>query len=290
MLLADLGADVIRVDRPGGRADADAAPQSTCCNRGKRRGGRRPEAPATAPRLVLRLVGRRRRADRGLPARASPSGSASARTSACARNPRAGLRADDRLGPGRAAGRHRRARHHLHRGHRRAARHRPGRRAAAGRRSTCSATSAAGRCTWPSASRRAARRRARSGPGQVVDAAIVDGAAHLTTMPTGMLAGGAWLDERGVNLLDGGAPFYDVYADRRRPARGGRRAGAAVLRRVRWRGSRPEGVPGLPTAYDRAGWPELRARFAQRFATAPAGRLGRSCSPTPTRASPRCCR
>jgi alpha-methylacyl-CoA racemase len=51
----------------------------------------------------------------------------------------------------------------------------------------------------------------RSGRGQVVDAAIVDGAASLTTMLHGMLAGGSWHDERGVNLLDTGRPWYDVY-------------------------------------------------------------------------------
>jgi len=53
--------------------------------------------------------------------------------------------------------------------------------------------------------------RDRSGKGQVVDAAMVDGATHLTTMIHGLLAAGAWRDERGVNFLDGGAPFYDVY-------------------------------------------------------------------------------
>ncbi|PWI06184.1 carnitine dehydratase [Streptomyces sp. NWU339] len=51
----------------------------------------------------------------------------------------------------------------------------------------------------------------RSGRGQVVDAAVVDGAASLTTMLHGMLAAGAWTDERGVNLLDTGRPWYDVY-------------------------------------------------------------------------------
>jgi alpha-methylacyl-CoA racemase len=51
----------------------------------------------------------------------------------------------------------------------------------------------------------------RSGRGQVVDAAIVDGAAHLTTMLLGALAAGTWRQERGTNLLDTGAPFYDVY-------------------------------------------------------------------------------
>ena len=50
-----------------------------------------------------------------------------------------------------------------------------------------------------------------SGHGQVVDAAIVDGTAHLNSMATGFLAAGLLREERGANLLDGGAPFYDVY-------------------------------------------------------------------------------
>lgn len=50
------------------------------------------------------------------------------------------------------------------------------------------------------------------GTGQVVDAAIVDGAAHLATMIHGMLAAGGWQDRRGANLLDGGCPFYGTYA------------------------------------------------------------------------------
>ncbi len=49
------------------------------------------------------------------------------------------------------------------------------------------------------------------GGGQVVDAAIVDGAAHLMTMQWSMLAGGTWQDRRASNLLDGGAAFYRVY-------------------------------------------------------------------------------
>jgi alpha-methylacyl-CoA racemase len=56
--------------------------------------------------------------------------------------------------------------------------------------------------------------RQRSGLGQVVDAAMVDGVAHLTTMVHGLMAAGAWRDERGVNVLDTGAPFYDVYRTR----------------------------------------------------------------------------
>src|SRR2546430_8892766 len=54
--------------------------------------------------------------------------------------------------------------------------------------------------------------RERSGLGQVVDAAMVDGSALLATFIHGLLAAGAWRDERGTNLLDGGAPFYDTYA------------------------------------------------------------------------------
>ncbi|MFD8154808.1 MULTISPECIES: CaiB/BaiF CoA transferase family protein [unclassified Streptomyces] len=50
-----------------------------------------------------------------------------------------------------------------------------------------------------------------TGTGQVVDAAIVDGTAHLATMIHGMLAAGAWQDRRGANLLDGGCPYYGTY-------------------------------------------------------------------------------
>ncbi|CDR05387.1 CaiB/BaiF CoA transferase family protein [Streptomyces iranensis] len=49
------------------------------------------------------------------------------------------------------------------------------------------------------------------GPGQVVDAAIVDGTAHLTAVTHGMMAAGGWRDQRGTNLLDGGCPFYGTY-------------------------------------------------------------------------------
>src|SRR5690606_41854018 len=50
-----------------------------------------------------------------------------------------------------------------------------------------------------------------TGTGQVVDAAIVDGTAHLSSMIHGMLAAGAWQDRRGANLLDGGCPYYGTY-------------------------------------------------------------------------------
>jgi alpha-methylacyl-CoA racemase len=50
-----------------------------------------------------------------------------------------------------------------------------------------------------------------SGQGQVVDAAIVDGTAHLNAMAAAFLASGGYRERRGANLLDGGVPFYDVY-------------------------------------------------------------------------------
>ena len=50
-----------------------------------------------------------------------------------------------------------------------------------------------------------------SGEGQVVDAAIVDGTAHLNAMTSSFLASGAYTEERASNLLDGGAPYYDLY-------------------------------------------------------------------------------
>ncbi|WP_246806911.1 CaiB/BaiF CoA-transferase family protein [Ensifer sp. ENS04] len=51
----------------------------------------------------------------------------------------------------------------------------------------------------------------RSGLGQVIDAAMVDGAAHLMTFVYSLLHSGEWRDERGTNSIDGGAPFYSTY-------------------------------------------------------------------------------
>jgi alpha-methylacyl-CoA racemase len=102
-----------------------------------------------------------------------------------------------------------------------------------------------------------------SGRGQVVDAAIVDGAAHLNTMTWGLLAGGAWKDERGVNLLDSGAPFYDVYAtsDGRHMAVGPLEPQffAQFLTRL-------DLLEEAHDQYDAARWPALRERIAAAFA------------------------
>ena len=70
----------------------------------------------------------------------------------------------------------------------------------------------------------------RSGKGQVIDAAMTDGAASLMSVMYGLRAAGIWSDERDANLLDGGAHFYDVYEMRRRQVRRHRFARAAILR------------------------------------------------------------
>ncbi|MFB8168990.1 CaiB/BaiF CoA transferase family protein [Kitasatospora purpeofusca] len=103
-----------------------------------------------------------------------------------------------------------------------------------------------------------------TGAGQVVDAAIVDGAAHLTAVLQGLLAGGRWQDRRGVNLLDGGAPFYAVYP----AADGGHLAVGALEPQFYAEFARLlELGPDAPAQWDTARWPELRARIAARFAT-----------------------
>jgi alpha-methylacyl-CoA racemase len=108
--------------------------------------------------------------------------------------------------------------------------------------------------------------RTRSGRGQVVDAAMVDGASLLTAFLHGMRAEGNWADERGTNLLDGGAPFYDTYET----SDGGYMAVGALERRFYQQlliGLGLEGDPELPGQMDRDRWNELRAGFATIFAS-----------------------
>jgi alpha-methylacyl-CoA racemase len=103
-----------------------------------------------------------------------------------------------------------------------------------------------------------------SGRGQVVDAAMVDSTAHLMTVFHGLLAAGAWRDEPGVNLLDGGAPFYGVY----RTADGGWMAVGALEPQFYGQLLDRLGIPaGEGDRSDPARWPELRARLAAAFAT-----------------------
>ncbi|MEO3974659.1 CaiB/BaiF CoA-transferase family protein [Streptomyces sp. CAU 1734] len=112
----------------------------------------------------------------------------------------------------------------------------------------------------------AALRHARTegGTGQVVDAAVVDGAAHLATMIHGMTAAGGWQDRRGSNLLDGGCPFYGCYET----ADGEYMAVGALEKRFYDEFIRVLGIGDrAPARRDFDRWGELRTLVAERFLT-----------------------
>jgi alpha-methylacyl-CoA racemase len=102
--------------------------------------------------------------------------------------------------------------------------------------------------------------RQRSGLGQVVDAAMVDGASSLASIFHGLQAAGSWSDDRGANLLDGGAPFYGTYetADGRYISLGAlepkffKLLAEALELDARF----------VPRQYERSLWPEMRAAIA----------------------------
>ncbi|NJC63654.1 CoA transferase [Planosporangium flavigriseum] len=100
-----------------------------------------------------------------------------------------------------------------------------------------------------------------AGVGQVVDASIVDGAALLSAQVHGLMRQGLWADRRGGNLLDGSAPNYGVYT-----TADGRHLAVGPLEPKFWAEFAARvGVDGDP--YDPAGWPALRERIAERIAT-----------------------
>jgi alpha-methylacyl-CoA racemase len=104
---------------------------------------------------------------------------------------------------------------------------------------------------------------ARSGQGQVIDAAMVDGAALLATMIYGLRGAGQW-GERGTNMLDTGAWFYDVYetADGRYISLG------PIEPQFLAEMVRLTGLPGdLPGQHDRSTWPEMKERVAAMVKT-----------------------
>jgi alpha-methylacyl-CoA racemase len=105
-----------------------------------------------------------------------------------------------------------------------------------------------------------------SGKGQVIDAAMVDGAAQLMWMIHSLHAAGMWdAERRGANLLDGGAPFYDTYetADGKHIAIGALEPQfyGELLTRIGIDRSRFENPD------DRSRWPELRVELARLFKT-----------------------
>ncbi|EID78214.1 MULTISPECIES: CaiB/BaiF CoA transferase family protein [Rhodococcus] len=103
-----------------------------------------------------------------------------------------------------------------------------------------------------------------SGRGQVIDAAMVDGASLLMQPVWGMFGAGFWQDERGTNFLDGASPFYRTYecADGKFVAVGALEPQfyAALLRGLGLEGD------DLPAQHDRRSWPQLSERFAVIFA------------------------
>jgi len=105
--------------------------------------------------------------------------------------------------------------------------------------------------------------RERSGQGDVVDVAMVDGVSTLMTMYWTLTENGLWSADRGTNVVDSGAPFYDTYecADGRYVAVGAVEPAfyAQLLTGL--------GLDqaDLPDQYDRSAWPMLRARFAEIF-------------------------
>jgi alpha-methylacyl-CoA racemase len=112
--------------------------------------------------------------------------------------------------------------------------------------------------------------RGNSGRGQVIDAAMVDGAALLATMIHGLRAQGRWRDERGVNLLDGGAWFYQVYET----ADGGAIALGPLeppfyheLIRLSGLGGDVDGGGPLPDQLDTDSWPAMKQRLSRLVKT-----------------------
>ena len=105
----------------------------------------------------------------------------------------------------------------------------------------------------------------RSGKGQVIDAAMTEGAASLMAIFYGRMAAGHWRDERGVNVLDTGAPWYDAYetADGKHVAIGSieGRFYAELIERL---GLDPKALPGQ---FEFTRWSELRAAFSAAFRT-----------------------
>jgi alpha-methylacyl-CoA racemase len=104
-----------------------------------------------------------------------------------------------------------------------------------------------------------------SGRGQVVDAAMTDGAALLGAMMSGLRAHGLWSGARGTNLLDGGAPFYATYAC----ADGRFIAVGAIEPQFYAQLLALTGAsdPAFARQWDRDGWPALKDKFAALFAT-----------------------
>ncbi|MEW1640448.1 CaiB/BaiF CoA-transferase family protein [Streptomyces sp. NPDC091219] len=258
MLLADLGADVVRVDRPGGPA-LGVAPEYDVTNRNKRSvlvDLKSPEGPARVLDLVERadilIEGNRPGVTERLGVGPDPC---------LARNPR--LVYGRMTGWGQDGPLARRAGHDI------AYIALTGTLGMIGSPGEPPPAPAnllgdyAGGALYLVVGVLAALHHARAtGIGQIVDAAIVDGTAHLSAMIHGMLAAGSWQDRRGANLLDGGCPYYGTYET----ADGGHMAVGALEPQFYDRFVDLLGLADLADARrDWTRWGELREAVAARF-------------------------
>jgi alpha-methylacyl-CoA racemase len=103
----------------------------------------------------------------------------------------------------------------------------------------------------------------RSGKGQVVDAAMTEGASLLAAMFSGFLAAKRWREERGVNILDSGAPWYDVYETKDGKYVSIGSIEAKFYEELLLKLNLKKEI--LSAQNDRDGWPAMRKAFAERF-------------------------
>ena len=202
MMLADMGADVVTLDRVGAKKNLKSV-----AGRGRKVVELDLKDKASIAQ-VLDLLGQRRRADRRLSSRRDGAARARPRRGAGAQSA-PGLRPHDRMGPGRPAGAGRRPRHQLHLGHRRAGRDRhqgqAGAAAQSGRRFRRRRALSGGR----RARRAAGSQKIRQGPGGRRRDVRRRGVADVDVLRHGR--GGPLDRQRETNFLDGGAHFYGVY-------------------------------------------------------------------------------
>ncbi|HTT78454.1 MAG TPA: CaiB/BaiF CoA-transferase family protein [Stellaceae bacterium] len=103
-----------------------------------------------------------------------------------------------------------------------------------------------------------------TGKGQVIDCSMVEGSASLMMMMYGALAAGAWVEQRGANRTDGGAPFYHVYE-----TKDGEYVSVGSIEpqfyALLLKHTGLEGAPDLPRQLDKGAWPAMRERLAQIF-------------------------
>jgi alpha-methylacyl-CoA racemase len=261
MLLADLGADVVRIDRPGGGgAGLPLSHELDLLNRGKRSVALELKTPGGLE-AALRLVERADLLIEGF--RPGVMERLGLGPDAClARNPR--LVFGRMTGWGQDGPLAQRAGHDIAYLALTGVLHAIGRRDGPPAIPLNLIGDFAGGSLYLAIGLLAALHEARSsGRGQVVDAAIVDGVASLTAYIFGLMPPGLWRDRRGSNMLDGGCPWYDVYET----ADGAHMAVGPIEAKFYAEFVERLGIdaPDLPGQWDLARWPELRARFAARF-------------------------